>query len=311
MRINIDSEFFSDERVTVLSQQLNESHFTVRGRLISVWHKAYLRKSSVLTEKEIRFAGGHSDLAKLMADCDLATEVEGGFFLKGVEERIEWLKKKEESGRKGGIKSAEMREAKRKQIQANASTPQAEVNQKQAKASKSNPHSHSHSHSLVINSPNGERATDVAAPSLSNEFLNIWNAVSGPLPKVKGLNDTRKSKIKARLKEQPELSYWEAAIRRMAASSFCVEGKWATFDWLIKNDTNHIKVSEGNYDDKHGKQDQRQAATSCLCNGRGVLVSESGRYKCSLCNAGSVVLNDYEYAPASVVDELRNQQSLN
>jgi len=81
-------------------------------------------------------------------------------------------------------------------------------------------------------------------------FLNLWNSNSGVLPKLDGLSDKRKQKLKARLSDNPDPAYWEKCIVRMANSRLCVEGGWATFDWLFKNDDNHRKVTEGNYDNK-------------------------------------------------------------
>lgn len=83
-----------------------------------------------------------------------------------------------------------------------------------------------------------------------NLFLELWNSKCGRLPRVNTLSDERKRKLRARLIENEDLAYWENCIVRMANSAFCVEGKWATFDWLIKNGVNHVKVSEGNYDNK-------------------------------------------------------------
>lgn len=80
------------------------------------------------------------------------------------------------------------------------------------------------------------------------QLFEIWNANCGSLSKASRLTDPRRQKIKSRLTEEPDLEYWRAVIQRMAKSTFCVEGKWATFDWLIENGNNHVKVSEGKYD---------------------------------------------------------------
>jgi hypothetical protein len=83
-----------------------------------------------------------------------------------------------------------------------------------------------------------------------DHFLNTWLDNCGGLSKPRGLNESRRKKIKARWGEKPDLEYWAEVVRRMAASSFCCEGGWATFDWLITNDTNHMKVMEGKYDNR-------------------------------------------------------------
>lgn len=86
------------------------------------------------------------------------------------------------------------------------------------------------------------------------ELQEAWNGNSGPLPRVTALTDKRRAKLRLRWLEVPNMEYWRLVIRRVAASKFC-QGKsdrgWiADFDWLIANDTNHVKVMEGKYDNK-------------------------------------------------------------
>ena len=88
-------------------------------------------------------------------------------------------------------------------------------------------------------------------------LMKVWNQNCGILPAVIKLTDQRTRLCKQRLKENPAEEYWVRVIRKMAATPFmCGQGPpsdrspWrANFDWLIKNDLNHVKVSEGNYDD--------------------------------------------------------------
>jgi len=81
----------------------------------------------------------------------------------------------------------------------------------------------------------------------------LWNRVTGGLlPKVSKLTEKRRRAAKARLAEVPDIETWEAAIRRLAASSFArgEKGGWvADFDFLLRPDT-LVKVSEGRYDDR-------------------------------------------------------------
>jgi len=86
------------------------------------------------------------------------------------------------------------------------------------------------------------------------ELQEAWNGNNGALPKVTALTDKRRAKIRLRWLERPNLEYWRLVIRRVAASKFCQgqsdRGWIADFDWLIANDTNHVKVMEGKYDNK-------------------------------------------------------------
>lgn len=81
-------------------------------------------------------------------------------------------------------------------------------------------------------------------------FAAVWNENRGTLPACKKLSVARKKKIKCRLQEEPDLAYWVAAVRNLASSSFACSGNWCDIGWLIENDTNHVKASEGKYSDK-------------------------------------------------------------
>ncbi len=99
--------------------------------------------------------------------------------------------------------------------------------------------------------PNGMEGTvPVPARAPYSDFLKIWNEKRGALSGVTVLNEARRAKIRARWVERPDLAYWAELVCRMAASTFCCSGGWASFDWLMKNATNHVKVAEGNYDDR-------------------------------------------------------------
>lgn len=90
-----------------------------------------------------------------------------------------------------------------------------------------------------------------------NILLTIWNTNRGTMPAAT-MTAGRRNKARARMAEKPDPNYWTAVVVRMATSRFCtgqVDGRnggkpWrATFDFLIANDTNHVKVMEGKYDD--------------------------------------------------------------
>lgn len=84
-------------------------------------------------------------------------------------------------------------------------------------------------------------------------FIASWNRLSGPLPKVRELTDSRRRKIKTRIAQNLTLERFEEAINRCVVTPFLVgstgRSDWrADFDWLIENDTNMAKVLEGKYD---------------------------------------------------------------
>jgi hypothetical protein len=86
-----------------------------------------------------------------------------------------------------------------------------------------------------------------------DELVQVWNNNCGALPKVERLSSKRVRKAKSRLREEPDISYWEKVITRMAQSNFCQGEKgWiANFDFLLQPDT-HVKVMEGKYDNRAG-----------------------------------------------------------
>ena len=85
-------------------------------------------------------------------------------------------------------------------------------------------------------------------------LVTLWNERRGDLPEVARLNKERKEKIRARLKEEPDLGVWTAAIDKLAASSFCRgqndRGWVATFDFLLQ-ESSLAKILEGKYDDRN------------------------------------------------------------
>ena len=88
------------------------------------------------------------------------------------------------------------------------------------------------------------------------DIKNYWNSKNNS--KIKSLSKKRKDGIKLRIKENSKKDLLEA-IDKISASKFCTgsnANNWkAGIDWLIKNDTNIIKVLEGNYDDRESGSD--------------------------------------------------------
>ena len=110
----------------------------------------------------------------------------------------------------------------------------------------------------VRDKDNSIRQTSLAGGGAEALFL-LWNQVTvGKLPAAQKLTKARIAKCRERLKERP-LPEWGKVISRVAASAFCLGGGgqgWkATFDWLIHNEDNSVKVMEGKYDGKSNDGD--------------------------------------------------------
>lgn len=121
------------------------------------------------------------------------------------------------------------------------------------------------------------------------DICALWNSVCLSLPKVQKVNDNRRHKIKCRCDEwgknrETWLQTAEALFRRVQASDFLTgrqsgKASWtASFDWLFNNDSNWVKVSEGNYDnDRGGRGGQAASNVTKVELGVGEFYDNSGR----------------------------------
>ncbi len=99
--------------------------------------------------------------------------------------------------------------------------------------------------------PNGIGASSHATDPRA--LLEIYEQERGALPPSRGWTQQRAGKCRARLGQRGfALEDFRAAVRRAGQTPFlCGGGErgWrASFDWLIANDTNFVKVLEGRYD---------------------------------------------------------------
>ena len=85
-------------------------------------------------------------------------------------------------------------------------------------------------------------------------FMHEWNefASKNSLSKISSLSNSRKRKLQMRLKNGNFKKLFDTALIEIKKSQYLLGAKgWKiTFDWLIKNDENILKVVEGNYRDK-------------------------------------------------------------
>ncbi len=104
--------------------------------------------------------------------------------------------------------------------------------------------------------------------------FNLWNEVCVSLPKLKTFGKQRKEKVRLRLVEfegnsfEKKITFAKMLFEKIENSNFCKgdsrSGWKANFDWLFSNETNWVKVLEGNYDNKQkrneeNRQDRRRA----------------------------------------------------
>ena len=107
-------------------------------------------------------------------------------------------------------------------------------------------------------------------PSTNDTYMHEWNlfASKNSLSKISVLSDNRKKRLQMRLKNSDFKRLFETALVEIPKSQYLLGAKgWKiTFDWLIKNDENILKVIEGNYRDKSDKKIVEKNKKSLLNN---------------------------------------------
>jgi len=90
--------------------------------------------------------------------------------------------------------------------------------------------------------------------SFEKEFFSAWNNLSEKHPeisKILSISDSRRKHLKARYDNPDFKKHWVQCISKIADSSFLLgdnqKGWKVSFDWIIENNTNFLKVVEGKY----------------------------------------------------------------
>ncbi len=108
--MSIDDMFLRDPRVAHCAELCGWNVYEMRGRLLDVWAVCYDQMTPLLSAGTMNRAAGHSSFSDHAIESGLARlHRSGKLSIAGVEGRIEYLVRKIESGRQGGIKSAESR----------------------------------------------------------------------------------------------------------------------------------------------------------------------------------------------------------
>lgn len=108
-------------------------------------------------------------------------------------------------------------------------------------------------------------------PVFIQPYVDFWNLFAGEhsLPKVTTINKNRRKHFAVRIQEKafnlPEI------LRRAKESEFLRTSNWFGFDWLIKNDTNYLKVLEGNFNNEKKPESDGRTATEKYLESRKAL----------------------------------------
>jgi len=100
---------------------------------------------------------------------------------------------------------------------------------------------------------------DVATQTPYQKIVDLYHSICESLPKIRALTAKRKSYIKARWKENPDMQFWTDFFHRVESSDFLsgrLEPKGdrerpfrADLEWITK-ESNFIKILEGRYDNR-------------------------------------------------------------
>ena len=95
-----------------------------------------------------------------------------------------------------------------------------------------------------------------------NIYIEAWNKLFKN--KVSHLTNKRKQHLTTRLKEPSFINGYAEILRKAHASDFLMGRQPSqshpnfrvTFDWIIKNEENYVKILEGKYDGKKKRSDR-------------------------------------------------------
>jgi hypothetical protein len=89
------------------------------------------------------------------------------------------------------------------------------------------------------------------SPFSPQDLVALWNRIVRT-SEVRKLTEKRARKARRRLADHPDPGWWQAVFERVRDTPFLraenPRGWRVTLDWLLANDTNAVKVSEGAYD---------------------------------------------------------------
>jgi len=103
---------------------------------------------------------------------------------------------------------------------------------------------------------NESKKNEIVSTSIYDEFMKTWNVeTSDSFSKIVKLSNSRLDKIRTRLKEDKDfLVHFKIACQKASQNSFLSgnnERNWRlSFDFLIENDTNYLKILEDRYTGK-------------------------------------------------------------
>lgn len=245
--INIHDSFWRDVTKVIAVVGDHDKAIGQAIRFFALAQERY-KRGRTITETEFQKEGFTEALIGAFAE-----RVEGGIMAIDAEFHFGWLRKKAQAGRKGGLSKSQkksdaavQREKSRREINDLTTS-----NQKHSVApvSTHNPYSFTLEDNTI---PSKEGIS--SDPAKLHWLAELWNKNRNGLPFVARISSKNLKRIQLRVKENPDVEYWEKVFKKAAASDF-LNGKSdrgfkADFWWLTKNDENSLKTWQGNYDNR-------------------------------------------------------------
>lgn len=79
------------------------------------------------------------------------------------------------------------------------------------------------------------------------DLFNLYKEICIHFSQPRKWTNSRKEKSKKRLSENPQKNFWEVVFRNAEKSVFIRKNSFFSFDWVLANDINALKVYEGKY----------------------------------------------------------------
>lgn len=116
------------------------------------------------------------------------------------------------------------------------------------------------------NEKNGKNVKERKTHTCSVPYQQIadaYNTTCVCCPKVLELSNERKNKVRLRWQKKPNIEYWISVFKKIDSTPFLRgegdRGWTPDFDWIFQNDSNHLKVIEGKYDNFRNKNTKTEA----------------------------------------------------
>lgn len=100
------------------------------------------------------------------------------------------------------------------------------------------------------------------------DLFELYKKMCVSFPKPTKLTEERINKAEKRIKKYPQKEFWQKVFENAENSDFCKRSKFFTFDWILTNNLNPLKVYEGNYSNKTSQNYQQSLQLKAVNGGK-------------------------------------------